>query len=114
MPGFVPGQDVVVFLEATSLGHIPCGLGQGVWRLFESPSGSWARQAAAGVHMMRRGTTGRLGPADPTLVNDVRPLDDLIEAIISASMSPTPTAPRVGPLTPPTPLTVKPLSLIHI
>jgi len=109
MPGFVPGEDVVVFLEPTSLGHIPCGLGQGVWRVFDTPSGEWVRQASAGVHMMRRGVNGRLGPADPMLINDVRPLDDLIDRVIASAVSSvSPPTHGNGIVVPSSPLTVKP------
>ncbi len=106
MPGFRPGQDVVVFLEATSLGHIPCGLGQGVWRVFESPSGEWVRQSSTGVHMMRRNANGRLGPMDPRIIDEVRPLDDLVDQIIAAGSVPVVSAP--GLVSPPSPITVKP------
>lgn len=80
MPGFIVGEDVVVFLEATSMGHIPCGLGQGVWRMLETPSGTWVRQSMVGAHLMRRAARGGLVAADD-VVHDVRPLHDLLDEV---------------------------------
>jgi len=105
MPHFRPGDEVVLFLEKTSLGHIPSGLTQGVWRVLHTPSGLWVRQARTTAHVLQRTPkgapgAGRLTPvAAPKLLGDVRPLDDLLAEIYAnlppagpASVAPT-TAP---------------------
>jgi hypothetical protein len=67
MPHFVSGDDVVLFLEKTSLGHIPTGMGQGVWRISPTPGGDeWAHQAIGEAHMIERGPDGHLRAADPS------------------------------------------------
>lgn len=79
IPEFEAGEQVVLFLEATSLGHIPTGLGQGVWRVLTTPSGDeWVRQSTGSAHLMRRGADGLLGPADERLIGQALPLFDLI------------------------------------
>lgn len=86
MPVFKAGEDVVLFLEATSMGHIPTGLGQGVWRVLTTPNGDeWARQSMGDVHLLKRGADGRLGPADPSTTHATRALDDLVSDIYKYS-----------------------------
>ena len=83
MPQFVVGEDVVLFLEKTSAGHIPCGLGQGVFRVLETPAGdTWVRQSVGSAHMMERSANGRLVPAHPTFDALARPLDDLLWEVL--------------------------------
>ncbi len=89
MPTFVAGEDVVLFLEKTSVGHVPCGLGQGVWRVAVGPDGqAWVRQSTGGVHLMRRDAQGRLAHAEPALMSDARPLGELVRDIYLAQQAP--------------------------
>ncbi len=86
MPRFRVGDEIVVFLEKTSLGHIPCGLTQGVWRVLHTPSGLWVRQARTTARVLQRAPqgapgAGHLKPVAPQLLGDVRPLDDLLAEV---------------------------------
>lgn len=97
MPRFRPGDEVVLFLEKTSLGHIPCGLTQGVWRVLHTPSGLWVRQARTTAHVLQRTPkgapgAGRLQPVAPKLLGDVRPLDDLLAEIYANIPAASPSA----------------------
>ena len=85
MPRFTIGQESVLFLERTSLGHIPCGLGQGVWRVRRGAKGqSWVTQGGQGMHLMERGHDGRLRPTHLPAVTAVRSLDDLANEVYAA------------------------------
>ncbi|MEC9071505.1 MAG: hypothetical protein VX938_03960 [Myxococcota bacterium] len=85
MPTFKKGEEVVLFMERTSLGHIPCGLGQGVWRIHKGPSGdSWVRQSVGGMHLMERGPTGHLQGAHLPMVTPMKSLGDLAYEIYAA------------------------------
>ncbi|MGM0574754.1 MAG: hypothetical protein ACQEXJ_07615 [Myxococcota bacterium] len=85
MPRFARGEDVVLFLERTPTGHVPCGLGQGVWRVVTDATGrTWVRQSPSGVHVVRRDDRGRLVEAPPRLFSDARPLWDLVAQIQAA------------------------------
>lgn len=85
MPRFQPGQEAVVFLERTSAGHIPCGLGQGVWDIRPDLKGNpWVTQGGQGMHLVQRDHTGRLTHAEPTPVTKVQPLQDLVTEIYAA------------------------------
>ena len=88
MPKFVPGEEVVLFLEATSAGHIPCGLGQGVYRVHTSPSGAtWTRRSLGDVHLMKRSAQGRLEHAPLMPLSTARLLDDLIAEVYAALLA---------------------------
>lgn len=87
MPRFTAGEDVVLFLEATSLGHIPCGLGQGVWRVHTTESGAiWTERGLGDVHLMRRDPNGRLVHAPVPLISTARLLDDLVADVYAAQL----------------------------
>lgn len=82
MPRFAVGDDVVIFLERTSAGHIPCGLSQGVYRVTPDALGDlWVRQAPHSVHLMRRDLHGRLEGVPPRLFTPAQRLDELITEI---------------------------------
>jgi hypothetical protein len=82
MPVFHAGEDVVLFLEKTPVGHIPCGLGQGVFRVLNTPSGDlWVRQATGHVNLLKRAKNGRLTTAHPTFDETNMPLDTLVSKI---------------------------------
>lgn len=75
MPKFSVGEEAVLFLEKTGIGHVPCGLGQGVWRVFRSPiAPAIVSQSTAGIHLMARGPNGAItsapesGPKAKTLI----------------------------------------------
>ena len=87
MPRFVAGEEVVLFLEATSAGHIPCGLGQGVWRILQTENGAtWARRALGDVHLMRRNQQGHLEHAPTLPVSTARLLDELIADVYATQL----------------------------
>lgn len=89
MPTFKPGEELVLFLEPTAMGHIPCGLGQGVWRVLTTPSGEpWVQQAVSGLHLVTRGRDGRLREVPPVLMTDARPLADLVYDIYAIQSAP--------------------------
>ena len=85
MPVFVPGEEVVLFLERTSMGHIPCGLGQGVYRVLYTPAGdTWVRQSAGDAHLVERGPEGHLRAAHKPLAASALPLDALLWDVLEA------------------------------
>ena len=85
MPVFQPGEEVVLFLEKTSAGHVPCGLGQGVWRVRrDAKARPWVSQSTQGVHLMERAPTGRLRGAHLPLMTRVRSMSDLAMEIQDA------------------------------
>jgi hypothetical protein len=87
MPRFVAGEEVVLFLEATSVGHIPCGLGQGVWRVQTTAAGAtWTKRALGDVHLMRRAAHGGLEHAPVAPISSVRLIDDLVADIYAAQL----------------------------
>jgi hypothetical protein len=84
MPVLAAGQDVVLFLERTSLGHVPTGLGQGVWPVITTPSGDeWVQQVIGSVHLMRRNAAGRLEDGRPELLPLARPVEDLAAEVLA-------------------------------
>ena len=88
MPKFVPGEEVVLFLEATSAGHIPCGLGQGVYRVMTSESGAtWTKRSLGDVHLMKRTAEGRLEHAPVVPVSNARLLDDLVAEVYATQLA---------------------------
>ena len=85
MPRFRTGDESVLFLERTSAGHIPCGLGQGVWRVRADLKGNaWVTQGGQGMHLVRRDHTGRLAPAHQPPLTSVHLLHDLVTEIYAA------------------------------
>jgi hypothetical protein len=88
IPTFKAGDDVVLFLEQTAVGHIPCGLGQGVWRVHkDAASQNWVRQSIGSVHLMERDSAGRLVEARPVLHSAATTLGELIGRIYAAQPS---------------------------
>lgn len=91
MPRFTPGEDVVLFLERTSLGHIPCGLGQGVYRvqrgLGDTP---WVTPTTVTAHVMTRSASGRLVEAAPPLITPAAPLSELVARVYDVMLFGTP------------------------
>ncbi len=84
MPKFQQGEDVVLFLEKTLTGHIPCGLGQGVWRVAPGAQGAlWVDQSVGGAHLMRRGADGRLSEAPERVHSGARLLNELVAEVYS-------------------------------
>ena len=84
MPVFEAGEDVLLFLEKTSAGHIPCGLGQGVYRVVATPNADlWVRRSAGGVNLLTRNHQGRLQPTELPIRSQAQPLDHLLEEIYS-------------------------------
>jgi hypothetical protein len=70
MPRFVQGEEVVLFLEKTSVGHVPSGLGQGVWRVVRTPASMpLVLQSTADMRLMKRAPSGAIveAPMAPPL-----------------------------------------------
>jgi len=87
MPRFTAGEQVVLFLEATSMGHIPCGLGQGVYRVHPTKSGAlWTQRSLGDVHLMARDVDGRLVHTPAPAITNARLLDDLIAEVYAAQL----------------------------
>ena len=85
MPRFTVGERVVLFLEKTSRGHIPCGLGQGVWRVRSDPHGrAWVEQSAQTLHMVKRGPGGRLVNERAPQLSGAKSLAELVQEIDEA------------------------------
>ncbi|MCC6625743.1 MAG: hypothetical protein IT385_31195 [Deltaproteobacteria bacterium] len=102
MPRFKPGEEIVVFLEKTSVGHVPCGLGQGVWRVARPPVGpALVRQDARGLNLMARAADGSLAPIHDDgsattlarLVSDIRAVPVEVAPIAPSSPKPDGVAP---------------------
>ena len=95
MPVFSRGERVVLFLERTRDGHVPCGLGQGVWRVARtSDGGDWVQQATHGLHMMARGADGRLRTVHAPELTDALPLHALVADVYEAQLAPVPEVPK--------------------
>ncbi len=89
MPRFRRGERVILFLEKTTTGHVPCGLGQGVWRVVDDTRGQpWVQQSSHGLHMMRRSPTGRLVGAEHAALTDAKTLESLIAEVYAALLAP--------------------------
>lgn len=88
MPGFVAGEDVVLFLEKTGMGHIPCGLTQGVWRVSEMNGQTWVRQSSGHAHMLERRADGRLHEAHVEMHTPLKSLGELVWEIYQAQLGP--------------------------
>ncbi|MCB9733987.1 MAG: hypothetical protein H6745_15425 [Deltaproteobacteria bacterium] len=102
MPTFAPGEEVVLFLEKTNLGHVPCGLGQGVYRVRTDKDGRrWVQSSASGLQMMERDEDGRLRAVEPAPVA-AQSLETLVARIYAAQLTTAPPAaapprPQVAP-----------------
>ncbi len=86
MPRFKAGEEVVIFLEKSKDGHLPCGLEQGVWRVSRptSPPGApaTATQSTGGLQRMAPDSAGRLAPVrGPN--RQALPLESLLRMIRS-------------------------------
>lgn len=91
MPRFVQGEEVVLFLEKTSVGHVPSGLGQGVWRVVRTPASMpLVLQSTADMRLMARAPSGAIveAPAAPLL--SAKLLGDLAREVRAV---PVPTVP---------------------
>jgi hypothetical protein len=84
MPRFRAGEEVVLFLERSAHGHVPCGLEQGVWRVTRGAGGeATATQSTGGLQMMARDPAGRLVPVKGHPGQSM-PLEALLRAIRGA------------------------------
>jgi hypothetical protein len=85
MPTFKVGDDVVLFLEMTGLGPVPCGMEQGVWRVARGPLGYLTvTQSTAKVSLVERDKDGRLVPSHDRPVVATKLLDQLKAEIQAA------------------------------
>lgn len=61
MPRFKVGEEAVLFLEKTTLGFVPCGLEQGVWRIIKGPFGyEVVQQTVLDLNLVTRSADGKL------------------------------------------------------
>lgn len=89
MPRFAVGEEVVLFLERIANGHVPCGLGQGVWRVVRPPVGpAVVRQSTAGLNVMAKNTKGVIAATEPQ-PPVARTLTDLVAEIRAVPSAPT-------------------------
>lgn len=88
MPVFRPGEEVVVFLEATSDGFIPAGLSEGKYTVTRDPveGSARVRRHLGGVTVMERAPSGTLETleAPQSHPDDLMDLDDLLGTIREA------------------------------
>jgi len=82
MPEFKPGEDVVLFLEKVGIGHVPCGLGQGVWRVAPGVLGQpVVYRDLGGLAIMARGPDGKISEQGPQQPLGVKLLSQLVREI---------------------------------
>ena len=88
MPRFAPGEEVVLFLERTSRGHVPCGLGQGVWRVHHVPGGqAWVIQDSGGAHVLERTPSGGLREHQGPIATTGKLLGELAAEVYAAQLA---------------------------
>jgi len=82
MPEFKPGDDVVLFMEKVGVGHVPCGLGQGVWHV---APGVLAQpvvyRSLDGLAIVARGADGKLTEERVAPAQGVKLLAQLVREI---------------------------------
>lgn len=82
MPEFKPGDDVVLFLEKVGVGHVPCGLGQGVWRVAPGLLGHpVVYRSLDGLAIMAPDADGKLVETHPLPAQGVKLLSQLVREI---------------------------------
>lgn len=86
MPQFRQGEEVVLFLEKTSVGHVPSGLGQGVWRVVRTPASMpLVLQSTEDMRLMKRAPNGSIVEAPVASTLSAKLLGDLAREIRAAS-----------------------------
>ena len=91
MPRFVQGEEVVLFLEKTSVGHVPSGLGQGVWRVIRTPASiPLVLQSTEDMRLMKRAPSGAIVEAPPAPALSAKLLGDLAREVRAVAALPTP------------------------
>lgn len=92
MPSFQAGEEVVLFLETTSLGHIPTGLGQGVFRVTGAGEHATAKSSMNGANVVRRGDRGELHAVeDDAVTRSLSSLRADVLSLVKAPSAQTPT-----------------------
>lgn len=82
MPEFKPGDDVVLFLEKVGVGHVPCGLGQGVWHVAPGVLGQpVVYRHLDGLAIMAPDADGKLSEVKPQAPLGVKLLSQLVREI---------------------------------
>ncbi len=103
MPQFRTGEQVVIFLEKTKHGFVPCGLEQGVYQVRQVGAVSYVDRRSRGAHLVERSQQGHLVAAHPPAVTPATTLAELETSIRSAQTAlraPVPsTPPPANPLT---------------
>lgn len=85
MPRFEVGDEAVIFLEKTGKGHVPCGLGQGVWRLAPGPLGyPVVHRDVRELALMKRTPDGRVVPSDTPQPTGIKLLATLVAEVQAA------------------------------
>jgi len=83
------GEEVVLFLERTGRGLIPCGLGQGVWRVHRGDNQeAWVTQSHHGLHLVTRAADGSLRPTHPPRMTPMKALHELVVEVYEAQLAP--------------------------
>lgn len=81
MPGFRPGEEVVLFLEKTPWGFIPMGLSQGKYTVQRDVAGRARALREVPTARVVRDTQGRYVTAEGADPEDDLPLADLVKAV---------------------------------
>jgi len=88
MPRFSVGDEAVIFLEKTGKGHVPCGLGQGVWRIAPGPLGyPVVHRDVRELALMKRTQDGRVVPSDTPQPTGIKLLATLVAEIEAADQA---------------------------
>lgn len=85
MPRFAIGDDAVIFLERTGKGLVPCGMGQGVWRVAPGPLGfPVVHRDVRELALVTRTPDGRLVPSTTPAATGIKLLTSLVAEIQAA------------------------------
>lgn len=81
-PRFKVGDDVVLLLERVGDGHVPCGMGQGVWRVLPGVMGHpTVYRDLDGLSLMARDAAGKIVEAPALPPQNVKLLSQLVREI---------------------------------
>ena len=81
MPVFSPGEEVVLFLEATATNYAICGLQQGLFRVDSTGSVKRVSRQLAGLGMARMGAGGRFELSEGAKNTEGHPLSALLKEV---------------------------------
>jgi len=81
MPVFQPGEEVVIFLEATATNYAICGLQQGLFRVNSKDAVKRVSRTVAGLGMARMGKDGRFELSEDATNTEGFPLAALLKEV---------------------------------